>query len=153
MVVLNKIVNAFTLKKEVIKETPVTINVAAGIILDDDGQVFITQRRFDAHLGGFWEFPGGKCNPGESLVETLKRELDEEVGIRLIRADEFHSVTHDYSNQLIQITFFILREYGGVPSAKEKQGARWVPLEELYQFHFPAANLEVIEKLLACRQL
>ena len=73
--------NAFTLKKVVVKEAEPTLNVVAGIILDDEGQIFITQRRFDAHLGGFWEFPGGKSNPGESNIDALAREL------RKVRAD------------------------------------------------------------------
>src|SRR5688572_28642835 len=71
------------------------IQVSAGLIFRS-GQLLITQRHADAHLGGLWEFPGGKREPGESFEQCLARELKEELGIEVVVGELFESVTHAY---------------------------------------------------------
>ncbi|TLY30105.1 MAG: NUDIX domain-containing protein, partial [Nitrospirae bacterium] len=70
-----------------------TIQVAAGLILHE-GRYLIAQRKVGVHLGGLWEFPGGKCEPGESLEDCLRRELREELGIEITTLVPFHVIRH-----------------------------------------------------------
>src|SRR5947209_16154187 len=82
-----------------------SIEVAAGLVFRD-GKLLITQRRADAHLGGLWEFPGGKREQDETFEECLRRELREELGVEVIVGELFESVTHAYPEKTVQLKFF-----------------------------------------------
>src|SRR5438552_8056365 len=84
------------------------IDVAAGLIFRD-GKLLITQRPADAHLGGLWEFPGGKREPHESYKQCLARELREELGIEVEVGQLFETVTHEYPGKSVHLKFFLCR--------------------------------------------
>src|SRR5881409_3321220 len=81
------------------------IEVAAGVVFRQ-GQVLITQRRPGGHLGGLWEFPGGKRESGETFEECLQRELREELGIEVDVGQSLGSVTHAYPEKTIHVRFY-----------------------------------------------
>src|SRR5215204_6906636 len=81
------------------------IDVAAGLVFRD-GKLLITRRHADVHLGGLWEFPGGKREPNESFEACLVRELREELGIEVTVGDLVESLTHEYPEKTVHLRFF-----------------------------------------------
>src|SRR4051812_49929296 len=84
------------------------IDVAAGLVFEK-GKLLITQRRLNDHLGGFWEFPGGKVEKGETFQECLGRELREELGIEVEVGAEIEDITHSYPEKTVRLKFFKCR--------------------------------------------
>lgn len=121
--------------------------IAIGIIRSENCQIFITQRGEDSHLAGFWEFPGGKIEVGETPYQTLQREIAEEVDIHIHDAQFLKVVKHSYDDRDITIHAYLVEEWDGVPFAKEGQPSRWVDQEELNADEFPDANRPIIEML------
>src|SRR5437870_9892110 len=81
------------------------IEVSAGLVFRD-GKLLITRRHADAHLGGLWEFPGGKREADETFEECLARELDEELGIQVVIRELVESLTHQYPDRAVHLKFF-----------------------------------------------
>jgi A/G-specific adenine glycosylase len=128
------------------KPTP-HYDVTAGVIWDGHGRLLIAQRPPDGLLGGLWEFPGGKQEPGESLELCLRREIQEELGIEISVGEPIASVDHAYTHFRITLHAFHCTHVAGEPQALGCAGWRWVRLEELDRFAFPKADREVIEAL------
>jgi A/G-specific adenine glycosylase len=122
-------------------------HVAAGVIWDGDGQVLIAQRKADGLLGGLWEFPGGKQEPGESLPECLKRELREELTIEVEVGDLLAVVKHAFTHFKITLHAFECQHTAGVPQAIGCADWRWVRPADLDQFAFGRADQQVIAAL------
>lgn len=122
-------------------------HVTAGVIWDGDGQVLIAQRPPEGLLGGLWEFPGGKQEPGESLEACLQREIREELGIEVRVEEPIVSVDHAYSHFRITLHAFHCTHVAGEPQALACTGWCWVTLEELTAFPFPKADREIIKAL------
>jgi 8-oxo-dGTP diphosphatase len=123
-----------------------TIVVAAAVI-EDHGRFFVTRRLTGTHLEGHWEFPGGKCEPGESLPECLERELLEELGVQVAVGAEVLAASHDYPDRRVELHFLACTLFNA-PVALLGQEMRWVPREELRSLTFPPADDELIERLL-----
>ncbi len=123
------------------------IEIAVGIIRSQNCQIFITQRGEDSHLAGFWEFPGGKIEQGETPYQTLQREIAEEVDIHIHQSQFLKTVKHSYDDSDITIHAYLVEEWDGVPFAKEGQPSRWVDLKDLNADDFPDANRSIIEML------
>ncbi|WP_229426381.1 8-oxo-dGTP diphosphatase MutT [Marinomonas profundi] len=122
--------------------------MAAGIILRGDA-VFIALRKSDQHQGGLWEFPGGKCEPLESVEVALARELKEECGIAITEYSLFKIIAHDYGDKQVELYFYRVVGFDGDPLGKEGQEVRWVTVEDLMSYDFPAANKVIVEALIA----
>lgn len=122
------------------------IEVAAGLI-HRDGRYLIARRKPGAHLAGFWEFPGGKRETGESLTECLQRELFEELSIRIDLPIPYRIIRHDYLDRIIELHFFRCTIEQGEPMPIGCEEIRWVNPEDLMQFKFPPADYAVIEAL------
>jgi 8-oxo-dGTP diphosphatase len=120
--------------------------VVVGIIIRD-GQCFIAKRDFKLHMGGRWEFPGGKVESGETLNQALSRELHEEIGIEATDFTHFHTIHYQYNIKKVRLECFIVQSFQGEPHGKEGQETRWIMLSELAQYEFPDANRSLIEKL------
>jgi 8-oxo-dGTP diphosphatase len=122
------------------------IEVAAGLIYRE-GRYLIGRRKAGAHLAGFWEFPGGKKEAGESLAECLQRELFEELGIQINCPIPYQIVRHEYSEKIVELHFFrcTIEQGDAMPIGCEE--IRWVRPEELLQFAFPSADHAIIEGL------
>lgn len=123
-----------------------TVIVVAAIIRRDS-RILITRRFNDVHLPGFWEFPGGKVELGESLPAALEREILEELGVKIRVEDEYFTVAHDYPARTVQLHFFNCSTIEGEPQAIEVADMRWVEPDELGQFQFPPADEELIKRL------
>lgn len=117
------------------------IDVAAGVIRDDAlGRVLVAKRPEGVHQGGLWEFPGGKLEVGETVSEALKRELWEEIGITVHASTPLITLEHVYPDRTVRLHVRDVRDYSGEPRGVEGQPVRWVSLDELDQYSFPAAN-------------
>ena len=77
------------------------IHVAVGVLIDDTGCVLLARRQKGTHLEGYWEFPGGKVEAGESIESALARELSEELGVSIDQALPFMTVNHDYGEKQV----------------------------------------------------
>ena len=122
------------------------IEVSAGLVFRH-GQLLITQRPAGAHLGGLWEFPGGKREPGETFEECLVRELQEELGIEVIPGKILESLTHDYPEKSVHLVFIACRWQHGEPQALGCADWKWIGVDELDQHQFPAADTRLLERL------
>jgi len=127
---------------------PRIIEVAAGLIFRE-GKLLITQRYQDSHLGGLWEFPGGKREPGESFEQCLVRELREELGVRVEVGEVLGEITHAYPEKSVHLKFFVCRLAGGEPKAAGCAALAWVGREQLADYQFPAADARLLGKLRA----
>jgi mutator protein MutT len=126
--------------------TPQTIDVAAGLIFRD-GRLLITQRQPDSHLGGLWEFPGGKRKPDESFEQCLARELREELGVEVSVGETFESLTHVYPEKTVCLKFFVCRLIRGEPQPLGCAAVKWVGKSGLADYDFPAADARLLKKI------
>jgi A/G-specific adenine glycosylase len=122
-------------------------DVAAAAIWDDDGRLLIARRLPDDMLGGMWEFPGGRCEQGESLAECLRREIREELGLEIDVGDRLAIVRHAYSHFRITLHAFHCHPMRGEPQALECAEWRWVQFGELSDFPFSVADQRIIAAL------
>ena len=129
------------------KPTP-HFKIAVGVVADSSGSVLIQKRPEDSMLGGLWEFPGGKRETGETLQETCRRELREELGIEVEVGGGIAQIKHAYSHFSITLHAFDCMLIGGEPVHHAGQPIRWVGLKELDDLAFPRANGKLIEVLL-----
>jgi mutator protein MutT len=123
--------------------TPIV--VLAGVI-ERDGRVLITRRLDHTHLAGLWEFPGGKCESGESHPECLARELREELAVDARVGEEILATVHAYPERTVRLHFHRC-EIDAEPTPVLGQQIRWVRLADLEATEFPAADRALIEKL------
>jgi mutator protein MutT len=122
-----------------------TIVVTAAVI-EHNGAFLVTRRQAGTHLAGSWEFPGGKCDAGESLEACLRRELREELAVEADIGAELHTTTHEYPDRRIELHFLACRLLAD-PSAVLGQEMRWVARAELVTLEFPPADAELIRIL------
>lgn len=121
--------------------------VAVGVLRDPSGSVLITQRHWQRHQGGLWEFPGGKVEQGESVAEGLARELTEELGITITQMRPLIRVPYDYPECRVILAVEEVLGWQGAPYGKEGQPCRWCPVTVLSHADFPAANVPIITAL------
>jgi 8-oxo-dGTP diphosphatase len=122
------------------------ILVVTAAVIERDGAYFVTRRQRGVHLEGFWEFPGGKCDPGESLEDCLRRELREELGVEAEVGREIFTVTHEYPERSVELHFMACT-LRGTPAPLLGQEMRWVRREDLRSLQFPPADDELIAVL------
>ncbi|MBV8665996.1 MAG: NUDIX domain-containing protein [Burkholderiaceae bacterium] len=101
------------------------IDVAVGILMKPNGDVLLAQRPDGKPYAGYWEFPGGKVEPGESILDALKREFEEELGVRILSADPWCGVEHVYPHAHVRLHFYISGEWEGEPQSLEGQAFAW----------------------------
>jgi mutator protein MutT len=128
------------------------IDVSAALIFRD-GKLLITRRHSHAHLGGLWEFPGGKREPGETFAQCLVREIREELGVTIAVGELLESITHAYPDKTVRLEFFVCRLQAGEPEPLGCDALRWVARSGLANYEFPAADARLLEKLRAAAVL
>ena len=124
------------------------ISVAAGLMFRN-GRLLITQRPAGSHLQGLWEFPGGKCEDGETLPECLQREVFEELGVAVNVRACVETLEHAYPEKTVRLSFFRCELALGEPEGKEGQSIVWIGPEQLSDYSFPEADERLLEKLRA----
>jgi mutator protein MutT len=125
--------------------TPPLIVVTAAVIEERDC-FLLTRRLRGTHHEGHWEFPGGKCDPGESLEACLVREIDEELGCGVAVGAEIFSITHAYPERTVELHFFACT-LDGEPRPQLDQDMQWVERGVLRSLAFPPADRELIDRL------
>ena len=121
-------------------------DVAAGLVFRD-GKLLITQRHPEAHLGGLWEFPGGKREPDESFEACLERELLEELGIEVTVLELVETITHDYPEKTVHLRFYRCRWERHEPRPLGCPAFKWIGAAELKDYQFPAADARLLDRL------
>ena len=119
------------------------IEVAAALVFRG-GQLLITQRHAGAHLGGLWEFPGGKREVAESFEDCLRRELREELGIEVEVGALIESLTHEYPEKSVHLRFFRCRWLRCEPRPLGCATFRWIQPTELRNYAFPGADARLL---------
>lgn len=127
-------------------------DIAAVVLQDEAGRIYVQRRPPEGLLGGLWEFPGGKREDGESLEETAIRELAEELGVEIELREKITTIEHAYSHFRITLHAFRGRITGGDPQPTAATAWAWVPRGELDAYAFPAANRRVVEMVLSADQ-
>ena len=123
------------------------VHVAVGVLIDQHQRVLVALRNPDAHQGGLWEFPGGKCETGEHISDALRREFYEEIGIVITHDVPLCHIKHDYGDKQVWLEVRRILSYSGTPIGKEGQAIRWQDLRSLNPEHFPAANKAIITRI------
>jgi len=120
------------------------IHVAVAVIRNPSGDVFITLRPDHVHQGGLWEFPGGKVETGESVYGALVREIHEENGIDILRAQPLIQIPYHYPDRHVLLDVWEVLDYQGMAHGKEGQACQWISADKLKQVKFPAANQPIV---------
>jgi len=128
------------------------IDVAIAVVVRHD-RILICQRKSQDTFGGYWEFPGGKCEAGETLEQCLCRELREEVDITAKPLSKLSVISHNYPHVQLTLHPYLCEHVCGEPKLIECQQALWVEPAELRNYQFPPANesllREIVERLSA----
>jgi 8-oxo-dGTP diphosphatase len=124
------------------------IPVACAIIEDEIGRVLLAKRPKEKCLGGFWEFPGGKIEEGESAEAALVRELEEELLIQTQVVQKLESVEHHYENFSIRLIPCRAKILAGVPTSTEHSDLGWFPIQEIVIETLAPADVPVLAQLL-----
>ena len=126
------------------------LRVVAGIILAPAADhILLARRPPHKHLGGLWEFPGGKLEAGETPAAGLARELAEELAIRVLHCEHYLSLDHDYGDRRLQLEAWLVRAFAGQAIGNEGQEITWVERRHLDRYPMPAANIPIAAALRA----
>ncbi|CAM3551037.1 Nudix family hydrolase [Parendozoicomonas haliclonae] len=125
-----------------------SIHVVAAVILDEHDNVLIARRPDDKHMGGLWEFPGGKVEAGEPVTDALSRELDEELGIQPTAWEPLIRIHHSYPDKTVLLDVWTVTAFTGHAHGREGQLVRWVSKSELSSYEFPEANKPILSAAL-----
>lgn len=122
-------------------------HIGVAVLQNQTGAFYIQQRPATGLLGGLWEFPGGKQEPGETLTQTVVRELQEELGVTVRVDAPLVQVKHAYSHFKVTLHVFHCTVLQGTPVPSAADAMAWVPLDQLRQYPFPKANHAIIAAL------
>ena len=128
--------------------------VVCALIEDAEGRVLVAQRPAHKHLGGLWEFPGGKVESGETSEAALRREIGEELGCEIEVGAALAAVRHEYAEVTVELRPFVARLVtgGAAPESREHQALRWVTAAELAALPMPEADAPILAEWAALRK-
>lgn len=118
------------------------VEVAVGVLLKKNEGILLAQRPEGKPYAGYWEFPGGKIEAGETLFEALKRELSEEIDIQILDAKEFLTIEHDYPHAYVRLHICLVNSWHGEVKGLENQATAWLSLDDIDKFE--GSNLQPI---------
>lgn len=124
------------------------LKVSAGVIRDEKGRVLLCQRGYGAQAGQ-WEFPGGKCEEGESYADCLVREIDEELGVRIKVEKELLRMRYAYPDKTIDFAFLQAVIVGGEMQVREHKAVRWLHMDEIGEKELCPADAEAFVRMKA----
>ncbi len=149
---LDSRINKLPAEQEPTSPRPV-VEVAVGVLIDGAGAVLLGQRPEGKPYAGYWEFPGGKVENGETLFAALSRELQEEIDVRIDQADEFMVLEHDYPHAYVRLHICLVKSWQGQPRGLENQALGWLSIKDIDQLSIAGfdpvlpATLPILEKL------
>jgi len=117
-------------EQESLSPRPV-VEVAVGVLIDAAGAILLGQRPIGKPYAGYWEFPGGKIEPGETLFTALSRELQEEIDVRINDAEEFMVLEHDYPHAYVRLHICFVKSWQGQPRGLENQALGWLSIKDI----------------------
>ena len=121
--------------------------IGVAVIWNQTGQILIDRRKVGGTMGGLWEFPGGKIEPGETVAECIVREIREELEIEITVGEHLISIEHTYPTFHLTLTVHHCQHISGVPQPIESEEICWVNVGDLNNYQFPAANIAIINAL------
>lgn len=121
--------------------------IGVAVITDAQGKILIDRRKQEGLLGGLWEFPGGKIEPGETVEACVSREIKEELGIEIEVGSRLITIDHAYTHFKVTLNVFNCTHLSGEPQPLESDEVKWVTLDEIDEYPFPKANSQIIEAL------
>jgi 8-oxo-dGTP diphosphatase len=127
-------------------DTEMKTVVVTAAVIERGGRLLVTRRLQGTHLEGYWEFPGGKCDAGESLEACLVRELREELAVDAVVGSRILKTSHDYPERRVELHFFRC-ELAGDPVPQMNQEMQWVPRDALASLKLPPADDELVALL------
>ncbi|WP_353736648.1 A/G-specific adenine glycosylase [Leptolyngbya sp. UWPOB_LEPTO1] len=127
--------------------TAIPHKVIGVAVIWKDQRILIDRRKPEGLLGGLWEFPGGKLEPGETIEECIQREIREELAIDIAVGEQLIVVDHTYTHFRVTLNVHHCQYLAGEPQAIECDEIRWVSIDELSDYPFPKANIKIIEAL------
>jgi len=125
---------------------PADLIVVSAAVVSQGDAVLVTRRLEGTHLAGLWEFPGGKCEPGESHEACLRREMHEELGVGIRIGRRLLSTRHGYGARIVELHFFECALEGEITPMLGKQ-IQWIARRDLVTLQFPPADAELIALL------
>lgn len=123
--------------------------IGVAVIWNESAQILIDKRKLSGSMGGLWEFPGGKIEAGETVVECIVREIREELGIEIVVGEHLISIEHTYPAFNITIIVHNCQHSSGIPQPIECDEIRWVSVSDFDKYEFPAANSAIIDAIRA----
>lgn len=121
--------------------------VVVGAVLVRDGRILAARRSDEMSLPGYWEFPGGKIEPGETPEEALRRELEEELLCTAEIGDHLETTTHEYDFGIVTLSTYLCTLLSGEPQVTEHAELRWLMPDELGSVEWAPADIPAIERL------
>lgn len=125
----------------------IEIDVAAGALINADGEVLLAQRPAGKHMAGYWEFPGGKFEPNETARDALCRELREELGVEVEAAESLITLSHEYPDRKVRLHIFLVTEWLGIPQSLDKQALHWLLPEQMPAWDLLPADVPIVNAL------
>lgn len=123
------------------------VNVVGGVLVNSNQQILACQRGTGQVMAGYWEFPGGKVDAGETQSEALKRELNEELELDLEIGHHLTTIVHDYGAMIVSIAFFSCPFDGGKIISNVHDECRWISASEVNLLNWLPADIDFVEKL------
>ncbi|MDX1562689.1 MAG: 8-oxo-dGTP diphosphatase MutT [Gammaproteobacteria bacterium] len=125
-------------------QAPTSIRVIVGIVVDDTGRVLVQQRPPGKHMAGYWEFPGGKLESGETARQGLVRELREELGLGVLAAEPLMTHVHDYADRRVELDVWWVEAFEGSVEAREGQQLAWVAADRFDRVQLLPADAPIV---------
>lgn len=123
------------------------LEVAVLVLINHQNRVLLTQRRNNVHLAGYWEFPGGKVESGETPEQALQREIQEELAYQPNNATPWQTIDYDYPEFSVRLHIFKERSDNPQIRSNEQQAIQWCVIEDLNQQKLPPANQGIVAAL------
>ena len=123
------------------------VHVAVAAIVNEDQHVLIAKRPDHVHQGGFWEFPGGKVEAEETVLQALSREIKEELNIEIVNPVPLIKIKHQYEDKSVLLDVWLIRKHAGIAEGMEGQPVCWQKISDLNPAKFPEANMSIITAL------
>lgn len=128
------------------RKDKITVHAVAGLLVRD-GKLLVAERPEGKPYSGYWEFPGGKVEDNEDVEQAIKRELQEELGIDVTRAERWFEHLHAYPDKTVLLELWRITEFTGEPTGMENQVLRWASYEEILHLPLLEGNFAIMSQI------